>query len=248
MGKETLIAKNITREGPGLIEEILGERGFPYQIVDLSRGEGFPPRDSFDILIVLGGPDSANDQTPKMEKELEAIRGAIESGKPYLGICLGLQVMVKAAGGEVIKGRVREVGFRDQADNFNTISLTETGREDPLFTGLRDTFKVFHLHGETVNLTPEMKLLGTGHNVPNQIVKIGQNAYGIQCHFELTPEMLETWLSEDDDLQSADQTGIRKDFLSVQEEYTRAGKKIIGNFLDIASGASIDSWKSTRYS
>lgn len=237
MEKETLIAKNITREGPGLIEEILGERGFPYQIIDLSRGEGFPPPDSFDILIVLGGPDSANDQTPKMEKELEAIRGAIESGKPYLGICLGLQTMVKAMGEKVVKGTVREIGFRNQSGAFNTVSLTKEGQKDPLFSGLGDSFKVFHLHGETVNSTSQMRLLGKGRDVPNQIVKIGPNAYGIQCHFELTPEMLETWLSEDDDLQSADQTGIRKDFRLVQEEYTRAGKKIIGNFLDIASGA-----------
>lgn len=234
MAKEALIAKNITREGPGLIEEVLNERSIPYNVIDLSRGEEFPPQESFDILVVMGGPDSANDNTAKMVAELATIREAINAGKPFLGVCLGLQAMVKAMSGEVVKADVREIAFRDHAGNFNTISLTESGKEDLLFKGLGDTFRVFHLHGETVKLTPQMQLLGRGRDVTNQIVKIEPNAYGIQCHFELTPEMLETWLGEDEDLRTADKERIKSDFQTMQAEYTKIGKKLVDNFLDVA--------------
>lgn len=238
MLNELLVAKNITREGPGLIEEILNEDSTPFRVIDLSAGDKFPPQNSVDILIVLGGPDSANDQTPKMQAELQAVEDTIKAGKPYLGICLGLQVMVKAMGGEVVKGKVKEIGFRDQKRGFNTISLTEDGKKDPLFTGLGSEFRVFHLHGETVQPTSEMRLLGTGRDVPNQIVKIGTNAYGIQCHFELTPEMLEAWLAEDDDLKVADQGQIRSDFAANRARYTKVGKTLIRNFLEIARAAA----------
>ncbi len=237
MPKEILIAKNITREGPGLIEEVLQEESLPYRIVDLSQGQAITAQDSFDILVVMGGPDSANDKTQKMQAEIQSVEEAIKSGKPFLGVCLGLQVMVKAMGGEVVKGSAPEIGFRSQSGGFNAINLTIDGKNDPLFTGLGSTFRVFHLHGETVNLTPQMKLLGTGRDVDNQIVRVGTKAYGIQCHFELTGEMLETWLAQDDDLKAQDQGQIRSDFAANRAKYTQVGKKLVRNFLEIAQAA-----------
>lgn len=238
MGKETLIIKNITRERPGLIEEVLKERGFPYKVIDLSLGDSIPDQSSFDVLIVMGGPDSANDTTDKMRFELQLIKDSVESGKPYLGICLGLQTLVKAMGGRVVKGEVKEIGFRNQANELNTITLTDNGKADALFKGLGDEFKVFHLHGETVELTGSMKLLGKGQDVPNQVVKIGKKAYGIQCHFELTPDMLKTWLAEDSDLQTVRQEDIQRDFEEIKEEYEQIGKQLIKNFLDLISAQS----------
>ena len=113
------------------------------------------------------------------------------------GICLGLQTLVKAAGGRIIKSPVRETGFLDPEGSHFTTELTAAGKQDPLFEGLDHSFKVFHLHGETVELTDSITLLSTGKFCRNQIVRVGKNAYGIQCHFELTPEMLETWMNED---------------------------------------------------
>jgi len=197
---EVLIVKNISREGPGLIELLLKARKIHHRIIDLERGEKFSNPESYRAVVVLGGPDSANDSTEKMKLELTQIEEIIRTGTPYLGICLGMQALIKAAGGEVHKHTMKEIGWRDPDGGYFEIELTQEGREDPLFQGLSSPLKVFQLHGETVRLGPDMFLLAVGKHCRNQIVRVGRNAYGIQAHFELTQTMFENWVGQDDDL------------------------------------------------
>ena len=68
---KVLIIKNKTTEGPGLLKGILDSHGIGYDIADLGRGEQFPDPGGYDALFVFGGPDSANDNTPKMKDELK---------------------------------------------------------------------------------------------------------------------------------------------------------------------------------
>ncbi len=234
MEKEILIVKNITREGPGLLEEELKERGIGYTVADLDQGQNFPPVKNYGAVIVLGGPDSANDENEKMENELARIREAIAANIPYLGICLGLQTLVKAVGGKVVKSPTKEVGFIDPGGNSFTVGLTDEGKQDPLFEGLDHTFNVFHLHGETVELTDDMALLAIGKFCRNQIAKVGANAYGIQCHFELTPEMFEMWINEDPDLLQLDKEQLRANFEAIRDKYIQVGRQLFKNFLKIA--------------
>jgi len=234
MGKEILIVKNMTRESHGLLDKVLKERGIGYTIADLDQGDKFPPVKDFGAVVVLGGPDSANDETEKMRNELVRIGEVLAAKIPYLGICLGLQTLVKVSGGKVLKSPVKEVGFIGPDGNKFTVELTEDGKLDPLFEGLDHTFNVLQLHGETVELTDSMILLATGNFCRNQIVRVGSNAYGIQCHFELTPEMFEIWINEDQDFLQLDQEKLRADFTSIQEEYTRVGSRLFENFLKIA--------------
>lgn len=234
MEKEILIVKNITREGPGIIEDILNESGIKLTVIDLDLGNTIPSVSKYVAVIVLGGPDSANDTSRKMKEELALISESIKAKIPYLGICLGMQTLVKAAGGQVVKSPVKEVGFRDPNGDFFRVDLTEAGRKDPLFNGLSDSLNVFQLHGETVVLTNKTELLATGKFCRNQIIKIGPNAFGIQCHFELTPEMFEDWINEDSDLKLLDKEKLLTDFESIKKEYYRTGDRLIHNFLSIA--------------
>lgn len=234
MDKKILIVKNISREGPGIIEALLKEQGIPYAIVDLDKGHAFPHLKDYSALVVLGGPDSANDSTEKMKLELQRIKDALSLEIPYLGICLGLQTLVKAAGGKVTKSPVKEVGFKGPNAKPFIISLTEDGKKDEFFNGLGDNFRVFQLHGETVELTQDMKLLSTGEFCQNQIVKVGINAYGIQCHFELTPELFEVWINKDADLLRLDKKRLQNEFNAFLDEYTVTGRKLFQNFLKIA--------------
>ncbi len=233
MENKILIVQNITREGPGIIEGLLKERNINYTLIDLNKGQAFPSPKDYSALVVLGGPDSANDPTLKMKSELQRIKKALSLNIPYLGICLGLQTLVKAAGGKVVKSPVKEVGFKGPNGKPFIISLTTEGKKDPLFKGLGDNLPVFQLHGETVELTPEMKLLGTGEFCQNQIVKVGANAYGLQCHFELTPKMFNLWLDQDDDLSRLDKKQLQNEFNSFLAEYTTTGRKLFHNFLRI---------------
>lgn len=234
MDRKILILQNITREGPGLLSQIISENGIKFDLVDISRGDSLPDFSAYAALIVLGGPSSANDGDDKMLGELDLIKEAVKNRIPYLGICLGLQTLVKAMGGVVRRNEVPEFTFKDSDGQPYVINLTEEGKADSLFADLPEQIRVFHLHGETVDLTPDMKLLATGDTCKNQVVKVGNNAYGLQCHFELTPELLNVWLEEDPDLQQFDKAHILNDWEEIKAEYTNIGKTLFNNFFKIA--------------
>ena len=234
MKKEILIVKNITEEGPGLLEELLNEHGIAYYVANFQQGQHFSSFENYGAIVVLGGPDSANDENVKMKNELARVREAIARNIPYLGICLGLQILVKAAGGQVVKSPTKEVGLIGPDGNRFTVELTEEGKIDPLFKGLDHSFNVFHLHSETIELNDNLTLLAIGKHCRNQIIRVGSNAYGIQCHFELTAEMFESWINEDPDLLNLDKNKLRSDFETIQSKYTQAGRQLFLNFLEIA--------------
>ena len=231
MNQEILILRNTPRENPGIIESILVENKLAYQIIDFDHTTVISSIEKYKALIVLGGPESANDLSPKMLGELALIHDAIKSNVPYLGICLGLQTFVKAMGGNVVKCQTKEVGFRDPKNHFFSVKLTVKGKNDRLFNNLPDVLTVFQLHGETVQITPRMTLLATGDFCHNQIVKYGSKAYGIQSHFELTNELLESWITEDSDLQELDADQLRSDFKSIESDYEKTGRQLFRNFL-----------------
>ena len=234
MTRPILILRNVSRENPGLIEILLKENKLEYQIIDFDNSILIDAIENYSALIVLGGPDSANDLTLKMQNEFTLIRRAIQSQIPYLGICLGLQTLVKAMGGTVEKCQTTETGFRDIKNKFFNVKLTSKGRKDKLFKNLPDNLTVFQLHGETVKLTPQMTLLATGDLCKNQIVKIGKTAYGIQPHFELTNDLLESWIIEDSDLQKLNAEQLRSDFKTIKSDYQNMGRQLFSNFLTIA--------------
>lgn len=236
---KVLIVQNITREGPGLLERLLREVAVEYEIVDLHKGEPFPDPTHYAALVVLGGPDSANDLTTKMTNELEQVKRAFDAGVPFLGICLGLQIATKVMGGSVVKSPVKEVGLSTPEGvpysvSLTNLALTALGKKDPLFVGLKNHFRVFQLHGETVELTKNMQLLAIGQDCPNQIVKFRRNAYGIQSHFELTREMLGEWLHADPDLTPLNESKVMAEFDAIEDLYTITGLSLLRNFLHIA--------------
>jgi len=240
MAADILIVKNIDREGPGLLLSMLKEHGITFDVIE--NPVNCPSPIAYKAMLVYGGPDSANDDTPKMHSELARIKEAIEHNIPYLGICLGMQALVKAAGGKVVKAGgdevpkdQKEVGFLGPDGKNYSIELKTAGQVDPIFQDLPDNLTVFQLHGETVLLKPEgMVTLATGNFCKTQIVRVGSNAYGIQSHFELTPEMLDVWAKEDPDLQPVGQEILRQQFTQILEEYTKTGQQLFTNFLKIA--------------
>jgi len=236
MKKTLLIVKNITHEGPGLLEASLQDHDIASHCADLSAGEPFPDPGNYRAIVVLGGPQSANDETPAMQLQLRQIRIALKEKIPFFGICLGMQSLVKAGGGRVVKCAEKEIGFIAPDGQPYRMELTVTGSEDPLFAGLGKSFPVFQLHGETVELaSTDMKLLGSGSFCPIQAVKVGNSAYGLQCHFEVTRAMFSEWTGIDDNLRIMDRTLLMEQFDAIRKEYTETGMKLMNNFLRISS-------------
>ncbi len=235
MRNNVLIVKNITHEGPGLLETALFEHGIFSNAVNLATGELFPDPRQFSAVVVLGGPQSANDETPAMQLQLRQIEQILHEEIPFLGICLGMQTLVKAGGGKVVKCQTKEIGFNDSEGLPYRIELTPSGKEELLFDGLGNSFPVFQLHGETVELASSgMKLLATSDGCRNQAVRVGKNAFGLQCHFELTETMLADWTGIDSDLKRMDRITLLKQFDAFLSEYTATGLKLMNNFLTFA--------------
>src|SRR5215468_9746261 len=140
-----LVFQHIAIEHPGIFRDFLAADGISWDAVELDEGAPIPPFDGYDALWVMGGPLDVweEDQHPWLAAEKRAIRAAVERGLPYLGICLGHQLLGAAMGGRVGKAAQAEVGILD-------VGLTEAGRRDPLFAGLSPTFKALQWHGAEV--------------------------------------------------------------------------------------------------
>lgn len=232
--KKLLIVKNVSRGGPGIISTVLAAKKVPFEVVDLSAGEAFPDPAAYCAVIVLGGPQSANDDTPKMRHQIMRIKECLQKGIPFLGVCLGMQALVKAGGGWVMPARSQEIGWRDHEGRHYEIELTEAGSKDALFSAMPRSIKIFQLHGETVRLADGMSLLATARHCYYQVVKVGERAYGLQGHFELTPEMFSHWLAQDELLKKHYPGHMRTDYSHIKNEYELNGRVMLANFLEIA--------------
>ncbi|MDI6744525.1 MAG: type 1 glutamine amidotransferase [Thermodesulfovibrionales bacterium] len=193
-----LILKNIETEGPGTIQDFLRENNIAYKIVELADEE-IRDTEKFDALIMMGGPMSVNesDAYTYISREEELTREFIKKGKKVLGVCLGAQILAKALGAKVYKGKEPEIGWHD-------IELTEAGIKDNLMKKLAlhpkagdfwKKFSVFHWHGETFDIPEGAVRLAKSDLYPNQAFKYNENAYAFQFHIEVTKEMVYDWLS-----------------------------------------------------
>jgi GMP synthase (glutamine-hydrolysing) len=234
---DLVVVRNVAREGPGLLADVLDDEGVSFDIVDaddVDNSSALPPVGHHRAVVVLGGPASANDDTATMRAEVEWVRAVVDAGVPYLGVCLGLQVLVRAAGGRVVRNPVAEVGWRAPDGEPWTVALTDAGRADPLLAGVPDEFAVFQLHGETVEPTPEMAVLATGRHCRDQIVRAAPHAYGIQAHVECTPQMLAVWADEDPALAPLDRESLLRSADAFTASYREHGWTLLRNFLQIA--------------
>lgn len=197
--KPILVIQHVESEGLGTIGNILCKRGFEADFAKVFKNERIPKTiDNYLALIVLGGPIGVyeEDVYPFIKDEIALIKNAIKNNIPILGICLGSQLLAKAAGAEVYKGKKKEIGWYK-------INLTEEGKRDGLFIGLPDEWTVFQWHGDTFDAPDNSKNLASSALFPNQIIKVGKNAYGLQFHLEVTEEMIRDWIDVNDkDLKS----------------------------------------------
>ncbi len=188
-----LIVKHVVNEGAGIIGDFLKRKGYEFTTVDLEKGDRLPASfSSFEAVIVMGGPMGVyeEDKYPFLVEEDRLIKEAVSNDIPFLGVCLGSQLLAKACGAKVRSGACTEIGYFD-------IDLTPEGKRDPLFSGIPSSIKVFQWHNDTFDVPEGEALLATAEKCRNQAIRVGKRAYGLQFHIESTPEMVKTWLGED---------------------------------------------------
>lgn len=181
-----LIVLHQERSSPGRVGQMLLEKGFPLDIRRPVLGEELPMTlEAHSGAVVFGGPMSANDPDPFVRTETDWLAVPLKENKPYLGICLGAQMLVRHLGGKVEaepEGRV-EIGWYP-------LRPTERGR-----LLMRCWPKmVYHFHREGFDLPHGCQLLAEGDVYRNQAIRYGDNAWGLQFHAELTRAMMQRWV------------------------------------------------------
>lgn len=169
----------------GRVGERLERRGFELDIRCPPEGDPLPEGlEGYRGAVVFGGPMSVNDDLPGIHAQLDWLPRAVASNRPLLGICLGAQLLAKALGGDV---RQHPEGLTEVG--YYPIRPTEAGRA--LFGG---PLYVYHWHREGLRLPVGAERLAQGEHFPNQAYRVGERAYGIQFHPEVTQEVMEEWM------------------------------------------------------
>ena len=183
---EFLVIQNTRIEGIGTLGDLLKADGFNIKTI-LAKSEKIPDVD-YDTIIILGAPESANDDLPYLKQEIKLIQDSVKKDIPVLGICLGSQLVAKAFGARVYKGPRKEIGFYEDVEFDNTI-------QSNLFNGIKSPSLVFHWHGDTFDLPKNAIRLAHSKNYQNQAIKIG-SAVGIQFHLEVDEPTIKLWLEK----------------------------------------------------
>jgi GMP synthase (glutamine-hydrolysing) len=186
--KPVLALQHVQDDHIGYLGHLLQEYGIAYQVVDV-ESDSLPDPTAYSAVIALGGSQHVYDEAayPYFVQEKALICKAVEQHIPYLGLCLGAQLLANALGAQVKQHSMSELGFFD-------VQLTQEGCRDPLFAGLPGYQKVFHWHEDTFDLPLGAVLLAMSENTENQAFRYGACAYGLQYHIEVNPEMLTHWL------------------------------------------------------
>jgi GMP synthase (glutamine-hydrolysing) len=179
--------RHVHFEDLGVFAPIFLESGYEVSVYDagiddLRAVEAEDP----DILVVLGGPIGANDEAdfPFLEDERRIIENRLSGNRPTLGVCLGAQLIARAAGGKVFPGGMKEIGW-------SALTLSADGLASPLrhLNG-----PVLHWHGDTFELPPYATHLASTSSYANQAFALGQNVLGLQFHAEIDCDQIERWL------------------------------------------------------
>lgn len=183
--KRLLAIQNARCEHLGNLQTMFENDDF--EINRLVATDGDLPKnvDGYNTLVILGGPASVYENHEYLRNEEKLIQDAMAKNIPTLGICLGSQLIAKAAGASVCKGSRKEIGWYP-------VELTTDGIND-VFRGLQKNITVFQWHGDTYDLPKNALTLAKSELYPVQAFRVG-NAVGIQFHLEVSRDMVMDWI------------------------------------------------------
>lgn len=226
-----LVFQHIAVEHPGSLREMMAADGVAWDTVALDKGAGIPAFDDYAALLVMGGPMDVwdEDRHSWLAPEKAAIRRWVEGGRPFLGVCLGHQLLAAALGGRVGLMPAPEVGIAE-------VRLTDPG--DPLFAGLPSPLACLQWHGAEVQEPPAGAVVTAANSAcPVQAMRVGSAAWGIQFHVEATPRTVPEWgeipayaASLERALGSGAQSRLETAAASRMEAFNAAARTVWTNF------------------
>ena len=234
--RRLLVCQHVPYEILGTLDPLLRNAGFRIRYVNFGRHpDASPDISRYHGLVVLGGPMNCDqsDRYPHLTTEVELIRQAIEAGKPVLGICLGSQLIARALGARVFKNPVKEIGWYE-------LNPTPDGNDDPLFSNLQPTQKIFQWHGDTFEIPDGAVQLASSPDCTNQAFRYGDNVYGLQFHLEVDEPLIGRWLNTPINVRELEHLGdperaarIRQETPLYVDDAVQLGNRVFGDFIRI---------------
>jgi len=223
--------QHVPFEGLGSIEPWLKAAGFEITNTRFFESAELPDLRKTDLLVVMGGPMSVNDEEgfPWLISEKQFIREAINSGKAVLGICLGAQLIASAMGVRVYRNNVKEIGW---FPIYGTLS------NDASFFSFPQSMNVFHWHGDTFDLPPGATRLAKSDGCENQAFQLGPSVIGLQFHLETTPNAAQEIVSNcRDELVPSKYVQTEEEILSAMPERYQSINELMGRILSFLLGS-----------
>ena len=194
-----------TFEAPGAYLDWAKARGYQTAFSHVYLGEALPAdAEGFDMLIVLGGPqspaeDKVNFPYYQPAAEQRVIQQAINAQKAVIGVCLGAQLIGASFGAGFSHSPNKEIG------NF-PIFLTESAKNDAKIRHFGEKLNVGHWHNDMPNLPENAEILAYSEGCPRQIVRFSDLVYGFQCHLEFSPSVAQGLIDHEPNLAAFSQT------------------------------------------
>jgi len=190
---EVIVLQHIKIEDPGYIKDLMLNDGVNLTTIELDEGEKIPnDLSKFDAMFCMGGPMDTymEDQYPWLIEEREKIKEFVVTlKKPYLGFCLGCQLLGETVGGKVVKSNPAEIGMMD-------INFSNKKNNDGLFSSFPNKIKSLQWHSYEVNnleSNKDVTILASSPITKYQIFKYKNHAYGIQFHIEIKDTTVNEW-------------------------------------------------------
>ena len=188
-----LSLQHIDIEDPGTFKDYLLADGHEITTIQLDQGDLIPTNlDSYDAMLCMGGPMDTfmENEYPWLIEEKKAIKEfVVNLKKPYLGFCLGCQLLGEVVGGKVVKSSPAEIGIMD-------IDFSKEKNEDKLFSKFPEKIKSLQWHSyevQDLEKNNDVTLLASSPISKYQIFKYKEHAYGIQFHIEIKDNTVNEW-------------------------------------------------------
>ncbi len=186
-----LVLQHINIEDPGYIKDLMLADGFNLTTIELDEGQKIPDDlTGFDAMLCMGGPMDTHmeDSYPWLVAEKQKIAHFVTVlEKPFLGFCLGAQLLGEVLGGRIVKSRLPEIGVLD-------ITMADEANDDFLFADFAGKLKVLQWHSYEVSaLDNDVTILASSPVTQYQVFRYKEHAYGIQFHIEVREDTVRQW-------------------------------------------------------
>ena len=232
-----LVFQHIACEHPGALRTYLAEDGIEWDAVQLDEGDVIPDLEPYDALWVMGGPMDVWDviEHPWLIEEKKAIRTWVQDlQRPFLGLCLGHQLLADALGGTCGPARPPEIGILE-------VEMNAAADSDPVFGGLPQIQKCLQWHSVEVAQAPDNAvILAASPSCRNQAMRVGECAWSAQYHVELESDTISNWGAVPDYAAALEQTlgagaldNMNATAAKHMDEFAHVSRNLYQNFMGV---------------